>query len=461
MSKPNLVRVRAAPAYATAADIRNINVDRQNLIVRNAVVMTANVEAIGHGLMADSTTLAQTAALGNARTNGTQGRLGHPGASDNAAGRQLFTARNFRTAGDRLLADLHMFEPARRSPAFGNDPIEWMLDMAEQHPDQLALSVIIKAAPVWVLDTGEEISAGVDGWIDDSKPDNATTDLPVMRVESLWAVDLVNEGALTHEGMFSPNEAAYYAEAAFDFVDEWRRQFNIPLADVPGKVEQVLARYLNARGYDPRKDTEMAAKTAVKPTSRRTALDEQKPADPVMIVGGDDPESEVGEDTQPIEAPPAAPETEPAADPLAQAEAAADETTEVIETPSAEPAAAETSASADFSSEVTALKAKVAELEKLVERLTALTVKNTNHIAALAKDVRRIDGEPFVTESVPKTRPIGVDAGKQTPSAAVLKAAATSSPSHVVERAGGKASSSIDPALASLRASASRTSVQK
>lgn len=393
--KRNTYKIRCAPAAPVGEFVRNINVDRQNLTIRNAVVMLANVEAIGHGIMTDAITLEQVAAFGNERLAGVQGRLGHPGMSENASGRQILSVRNFRIAGERLLADLHLFEPAKRSPAFGHDAVEWLMDMAEQEPAHVALSVVIDVDPVWVLRSGEEVPADEGGYYEFSKPDSATTDLPIARVTALWCVDVVTEGAATR-GMFSPHEASFYAEEAFEFLDEFRRQFNIPLSAVRTKVAQVTDRYLFSRGYE-----------------ENEAMPAKKKLD--------------GEGTATPPQTPPAPETaaeEPTVTPLAAALEQSAATQEALapedEMPEGDTPAEESEGDRSLTAaweqidalvEQNALQdERIALLEETVAQLTELSIRNTDNIGALDRNVRRIEGDPVVTMNVPRSRGTSLEA---------------------------------------------------
>lgn len=180
----------------------NLNIDRDNLIIYNTTVMMADVEALGHGFVTDQKTITKIAELGQRAKNGVMGKFDHPRSGDDM-GKQILQAENFRVDDKAVLADLHFFKEASNSPVLGDSVLSWVFDMAENHPAHLALSVVVSGYWVWVLDSGAEIRIPdwEFYWGMYERPDNATTDMPILRPEQLWGVDMVSEGAATR-GLF-------------------------------------------------------------------------------------------------------------------------------------------------------------------------------------------------------------------------------------------------------------------
>ena len=247
-----------------------IQIDRVNLMLRNVVAMQAGVEAIGHGCMSDQKTLELMVELANVpNRRPIRGRFGHPGVSENATGKQVMVSGNFRIATDSrgtfLVHDARLLKAARKSPAFGKDPIEYIFTIAETDPAEFAESVIIDAYYVWTRrnEAGEVVDVPVwvkneDGdWYRNARPDDALTDLPVLRPVTFYYCDFVNEGALTHHGLFSMGSAgpgnvfaghsAAYARELFDLVDRWRAAYQVPLEALPAKVDVMMQKYLASR----------------------------------------------------------------------------------------------------------------------------------------------------------------------------------------------------------------------
>lgn len=224
-------------------------VNDEGTFMRRTVGMEIG-EATGHNVEADQRTLEAMARLGNAKPRGVMSRFGHPAMSENAMGKRVATASNFRVEEGVLYQDMEMFEPARKSPAFGGaDPIEYIVEASRNQPDKIGLSAVITMTPTWVLSDGSEEPA--DNYRE--RPEDATTRLPVIRPTKLHALDFVSEGALT-SSMFSlpfGNDESFYAEQAFFALDQWRERFNINLEDVSPKVETLLARYLHLRKETP------------------------------------------------------------------------------------------------------------------------------------------------------------------------------------------------------------------
>ena len=244
------------------------------------VVAAMNVEATGHGLCCDHKALELLAALGNSHAKGVPGRFGHPGISENATGRKVQMATNWRVVRKAavidgrqqefsyLLHDAELIAAARTSPAFAQDPVEYILQIAESHPEQFAESMVLRAMLVWTTADGKEVPVYETDGTDDGevrrneRPNNALTAVPVLRPFELVAVDFVNEGALTHTGLFPMSEghqsgvniftqqagASFYVQQLFETVDELRQRFQIPLEVLPQKVERLLRLYSDSRG---------------------------------------------------------------------------------------------------------------------------------------------------------------------------------------------------------------------
>ena len=108
--KPTYLRVLAPRGF-------DGRIDRANRTIQEFSVITAG-EARGHGGWIDATFLRQVAKAGNALEKGLKSRFTHPGLSGDGLGTTLGRAKNFRPTedGSRILADLHVFEAASKSP---------------------------------------------------------------------------------------------------------------------------------------------------------------------------------------------------------------------------------------------------------------------------------------------------------------------------------------------------------
>lgn len=251
-------KFRSKPILMTSS-----NLDRANNRITNVVAMQTG-EAQGHGMVADQKTLQMMALLGNNRPRGVDGRFGHPGISENAMGKKLFTANNFRVEGDKLRHSIDFYDWAKLSPVFQQDPVEYVFSRAELNPESFGESVVIQLDEVWVLDDGQEIPVyekDEDGYPNSNpRPENAIYDLPVMRPITFYYVDIVSDGALTPNGMFSAEAdvlkmlfegtSSHYAEQAFRLLDDFTDEFGLSADELAQKVPQIIKRYQHWRGFD-------------------------------------------------------------------------------------------------------------------------------------------------------------------------------------------------------------------
>lgn len=358
-------------------------IDRKAGILRGITAMQAGIEALGHGVQADMTTLQTLALMGNADVDGVRSRFGHPGISENATGKKVANATNFQVKGDRLIHDSRLLESARKSPVFSQDPIEYIIEMAEKTPRELGESVVIAANTVWALTDGREIDVEVWGpgrytypngkptnvdFDDDGRPVNATTPLPVLRPVAFHFVDFVGEPALVRDGLtpmsadainyLFAGRASEYAQEMFRIVDEWRSRYHVPLQAIPGKVDQIVSEYMAARSG---RSTDMARKLKF----------EDVEVEPVT--------------------PPA--ESDPVEDDISAAEQTTADTQDDL-----------TETEAQMDSRIANLEATVSGLLEQNKRLAALVRQNAEMTQTLQRNIKRLAGEPVVTERVPKSK---------------------------------------------------------
>jgi len=223
-------------------------VDRQAHVIYGVSCAQA-VEALGHGMALDNTSIQQLVTLGNNAKQGIKSRFTHPGLSSDGMGKLLGRLRNFRQEADKAVADLHLSALAFKSPS-GNLG-EYVMDMAEQEPEAFGMSVVIDTKRVWPLDNGMEIEAGSM----EDRPANSTTQIPVARIHNLVACDAVDEPAANRDGIFSANLWAtnQLAEGAFDDIDSYLGDMGV----APQKAFEFALKYFTARGVDLKEFTKM------------------------------------------------------------------------------------------------------------------------------------------------------------------------------------------------------------
>lgn len=232
-------------------------IDRENRRIYGAVAMQSGIPAIGHNRMADVTTLKVLAELGN-QAGLIRQHFGHIGLSENGMGKKIGRAYNFRVHGDKLLHDTEYFSPSSISPVFDHDVLEYIFQMAETHPDEIAESVVIWSDSVWILKDGTELDADdSSSWRDQydrdekGRPVDAIHELPILRPVRFHCVDLVGDGALTHDGLFAAklfsDTSGEYAQEAFALLDELQSRYNLTPKDVEQKGRHLLDLYIQKR----------------------------------------------------------------------------------------------------------------------------------------------------------------------------------------------------------------------
>jgi hypothetical protein len=239
----HMERFRSLPVKSS-----QLRVDRDQRVIYGVSAAQA-VEALGHGVMLDEKSLDQLVTLGNASKRGVKSRFTHPGMSADGLGKYLGRLRDFRTEGDKAIADLHLSKLAATSPS--GDLSSYVMDMAEQEPDMFGMSAVIDMARMWRMDGGAEVDT-------EERPANALDKLPVARIKRFVACDAVDEPAANRDGIFS---AALWhtnqdAEQAFTQLDEVLQEWGVS----PDKAYGVALKYFNARGVRIQQELKMEDK---------------------------------------------------------------------------------------------------------------------------------------------------------------------------------------------------------
>ena len=188
-------------------------VDRESGIIHGYTVLTKG-PALGHGMEIDETTLAQVIQLGNNAKQGIKSRFDHPNASSTSMGTFLGRTKNFRRAGDRVLADLHLSESAKEAPQ--GDLYSYVLGLAERDPQAFGASIVFEGnAEDQLEDDGTK------------KKDANGTPLPrLARVDVLLAADVVDEPAANPGGLFAAHDSL--ASRITAFLNRWAAHDLLP-----------------------------------------------------------------------------------------------------------------------------------------------------------------------------------------------------------------------------------------
>ena len=229
-------------------------VDREAHIIYG-VSAAQPVEALGHDMILDRKAINQIVEHGNAARNGVKSRFTHPGLSSNGLGKYLGRLRDFREEGGKAVADLHIADSAFKTPE--GDLGTYVMDLAEGDPDMFGMSVVIKGQRVWTLGDGSEVDIADEEGRQRKRPDNATTDKPVMRVKQLMAVDAVDEPAANRDGMFAARHlwaTNALSQEAFDDIDEYLGGAGV----TPQRAFEFALSYFAARGVNLQEFKQMA-----------------------------------------------------------------------------------------------------------------------------------------------------------------------------------------------------------
>ena len=219
-------------------------------------------EALGHGVWIDETFLDQVNVAAAAKEpSGLKARATHPGMSSDGFGTFLGRYHDFTRVGDKILGDLHF---SQSSHSAKDNAREHTLDMAENDPDMLGLSIVFmpdyKAEDKFRNEHEEEFEEP-DPWNEGEtrirrkfkSPDPLNlNNLPHARLASLRSADVVDEPAANDEGLSAnPDLRDFLAQA--DGMMAWVLgltdkppigQFDID----PNRARSYVQRFLSNRG---------------------------------------------------------------------------------------------------------------------------------------------------------------------------------------------------------------------
>ena len=261
------------------------------------------------------------------------------------------------------------------------------------------------------------------------RPNDALTRVPVIRPTKLHFVDFVNEGALTHTGLFpmhALDEAAalftaeagssYYTQEIFTVIDQLRARLGIDLAHLPAKVEHVLQIYLTSRRHA--ETTALCAgesPTVIQPSFQPISNHHSRKEDPIMANRNNRKRQS---HRRPVEAAHSLEQTESTAEesPIAtETDDSLDQSTAILQ--QAEqlavmmnqagielqngPHIASASDVDRLQEQITANQEQLLELTQQVKKLGQLLVRNMEMTAVLQRNLTRHHGEPVVSQTVP------------------------------------------------------------
>ena len=231
-------RFRATYTPADLADaIRVGEVDRDTETLHGVQICVAG-EARGHDIWMDETFIAAVADAGNAAgPAGIKVRFGHPAMCSDALGTYLGRATHFRvgevvradgSAAAVCLADIAIAPESHVSPS--GDLGKWILDAAENNPDQFGQSIVFTIADRYVRDAEGQTHSYRDEVVtplNDGSADATRSDLErdwlarsadghvYVQMDELLGTDFTDTPAAT-DGVFSAGDLAAEAERMLD-----------------------------------------------------------------------------------------------------------------------------------------------------------------------------------------------------------------------------------------------------
>lgn len=130
MAAPHINFISTRKDFSTRFALAGV--DKTNAIISGVSVITAGIEALGHGSYIDAVTLSQMEACAKTYAGGLKVVDRHTKGSDSIFS-TVGSLRNFRVEGNQLKADLHLLKSEPNSAK--------LLEMAETIPDTFGLSV--------------------------------------------------------------------------------------------------------------------------------------------------------------------------------------------------------------------------------------------------------------------------------------------------------------------------------
>jgi hypothetical protein len=242
-----IYRFRSTPSYAAGDTMPKV--DARAGVIRG-VSLAEGVEALGHGMDLDATSLQQVCDQVNAAGNqGLKSRLGHPGACEDATGKMLGRVKDARVEGNKAVADLYLSQASRSMPGKG-DVFTWALKRAQEDPASFGMSIAFSGMPAWKLSDGTEVPAFDKDGERIKRPELAVGPRPRARIGKLSAADVVEDPAANRDGLFAQafsGTTSAVADEAFATIDAYLAEHGIA-AD---RLLPFAERYFAARGIKP------------------------------------------------------------------------------------------------------------------------------------------------------------------------------------------------------------------
>lgn len=228
-------------------------------IIKRFAVITRG-EALGHGEWVDSVMLQQVHDAIQDSQRGIKVRFTHPSMSGDGLGSFLGRVRDAELDGDVVRADLHFSRTAHDTP--DGDLASYVMGLAESDPDAFGASISFRP-DYEATDDHQAEHSGKEGF--QSPDERNAKNLPHCRVDSLMAVDIVDQPAANPEGLFHRGAIVEELETLVGYSLGLNDRPKLIELDVdPDRIAGFVSRFLSRNGLsvvESERDDEMTKET--------------------------------------------------------------------------------------------------------------------------------------------------------------------------------------------------------
>lgn len=284
--KPKHTRSDVSKGLKTQDDIVPEGGDNKAGLIRSLSAITHG-EALGHRMWIDEHFLSQVSSAVSASDDGVKMRFTHPGLSSDGMGKFLGRAKGAVVDGGKVRVDAHFSKSAEKTP--DGNLSEYVMLMAAEDPDMFGTSIVFDR-DFDAEDLFREAHTTVETFTDPetnedytrrtfASPDPQNTkNLRHARLESLQAVDIVDQPAANPDGLFHRKvEFAQEGVALMDYLTGSRTEAPklTSLGLDADRASEFLTRYLNENGLEivPAEEESMSESTETKPAETDDAPD--------------------------------------------------------------------------------------------------------------------------------------------------------------------------------------------
>ena len=231
----------------------NTNVDHEAGIIRNVILCQVG-EAKGHGVHLEQSFIDDLNAYAQKyHQKGMKCRFGHPSMSTDALGSEAGRFHNFSVDGNKIRADLHLYNSANLSPTHPN-MANYLWSMAEEDPEGIMTSIVFKPKYEYQYD---DKGKRIDIWFCDKKgrwkrctnthgeankfdPDKNL----YVELDDFYFTDIVDQGAATDKLFSAQFNRDKFAVIATEFLNE-HPEIDSFLSENPEKLTEFLQKRKN------------------------------------------------------------------------------------------------------------------------------------------------------------------------------------------------------------------------